>query len=238
MNEKYYIGAYWRGRVEPFESYARRADVFFRLLAPSEPTFNRWFEKAGSRADALKHSFVPNKASLLGFFKKKHRRDEVGLSFSAWNGEPDGASTGVRLVCGSTSELVGDLCVIDLPTGGEVRERVVTAPVLSRALRAAALAWDPEWGVATSIAHRDRVSEFAVPGTFVGWIMYLSARRGTVPPLPSPVSIELVEDKGTLIILTPERFTAANPEHVALAERVGEVLDRAGLLKPVQPATS
>jgi len=68
--------------------------------------------------------------------------------------------------------------------------------------------------------------------------MYLSARRGTVPPLPSPVSIELVEDKGTLIILTPERFTAANPEHVALAERVGEVLDRAGLLKPVQPATS
>jgi hypothetical protein len=65
--------------------------------------------------------------------------------------------------------------------------------------------------------------------------MYLSARRGPVPPLPAPVRMEPVEDKGTLIVLTPERFTEANPEHVALAGRVSEMLDQAGLLKPVQP---
>ncbi len=47
--------------------------------------------------------------------------------------------------------------------------------------------------------------------------------------------IEPVEDKGTLVILTPERFTASNPEHVALAARVHELLDQAGLLRPVQP---
>ena len=29
--------------------------------------------------------------------------------------------------------------------------------------------------------------------------------------------------------------TASNPEHVALSERVGELLDRAGLLKELQP---
>jgi hypothetical protein len=40
-----------------------------------------------------------------------------------------------------------------------------------------------------------------------------------------------------LIVLTPERFTAANPDHVALAERVSGLLDRAGRLKPVQPTT-
>ncbi|NVJ28612.1 immunity 52 family protein [Myxococcus sp. AM011] len=49
--------------------------------------------------------------------------------------------------------------------------------------------------------------------------------------------MELVEDKGTLVILTPERFTASNPEHVALAERVRELLDRAGLLKPLLSQT-
>ena len=49
------------------------------------------------------------------------------------------------------------------------------------------------------------------------------------------VGIERVEDKGTLIVLTPERFTASNPAHVELANEVGEVLDRAGLLKPLQP---
>ena len=62
----------------------------------------------------------------------------------------------------------------------------------------------------------------------MGWVTYLSRRLGRVPPLPAPVRIEPVEDKGTLIILTPERFTASNPEHVALAERVRELLDRAG----------
>nr|WP_275900322.1 immunity 52 family protein [Pyxidicoccus trucidator] len=98
-----------------------------------------------------------------------------------------------------------------------------------------AMAWEPDCAVATSSAHRDLVSESPKPGTFVGWVMYLSARRGTVPPLPGPVRIEPIEDKGTLIVLTPERFTAANPEHVALAERVGELLARAGLMQPVTP---
>ena len=38
-----------------------------------------------------------------------------------------------------------------------------------------------------------------------------------LPALPAPVRIEPVEDKGTLVILTPKRFSASNPEHVALA---------------------
>ncbi|MCP3166792.1 immunity 52 family protein [Myxococcus sp. QH3KD-4-1] len=95
-------------------------------------------------------------------------------------------------------------------------------------------AWAPEWGVFTSDNHRDAVSECADPGTFVGWGTYLSRNRGTLPPLPAPVRIEPVADKGTLIILTPERFTASNSEHLALAETVREQLDRAGLLKPLQ----
>jgi hypothetical protein len=49
------------------------------------------------------------------------------------------------------------------------------------------------------------------------------------------VRIDPVEDKGTLVILTPERFTASNPEHAALAARVHELLNRAGLLRPLQP---
>jgi len=61
--------------------------------------------------------------------------------------------------------------------------------------------------------------------------MYLSRRRGEVPPLPQPARVVPVEDKGSLIILTPERFTVDNPAHVALADEVRAVLDRAGLLK-------
>ena len=42
-----------------------------------------------------------------------------------------------------------------------------------------------------------------------------------------------MEDRGTLIILTPERLTVGNPEHVALARHVTELLTRAGLLQPM-----
>ena len=71
-----------------------------------------------------------------------------------------------------------------------------------------------------------------------GWVTYLSRRLGRVPPLPAPVRIEPVEDKGSLVILTPERFTASNPEHVALADRVCELLERAGLLQRNRPLRS
>jgi hypothetical protein len=46
-----------------------------------------------------------------------------------------------------------------------------------------------------------------------------------------------VEDKGTLIVLTPERFTATNPAHVELAEQVRQRLEQAGLAGPMLPWT-
>ncbi len=123
--------------------------------------------------------------------------------------------------------------MLNSPSRGAVAERVLTAPVLTEVVRAMALAWDPECGIATSDLHRDTTWQRPPVGTFTGWVMYFSRQRGTVPPLPAPVRIEPVEDKGTLILLTPERFTASNPEHVALAARVQELLDRAGLLRPM-----
>jgi hypothetical protein len=72
-------------------------------------------------------------------------------------------------------------------------------------------------------------------GTFLGWATYFSRRRGEVPPLPTPVRVEPVEDKGTLILLTPERFSTANPAHLELAHHVTETLSRAGLLGPLRP---
>jgi len=97
------------------------------------------------------------------------------------------------------------------------------------------LAWEPDSALATSTMHRDAVTPEDDTEAFVGWIMYFPHSRGAVPPLPSPVRVEPVEDKGTLIVLTPERLTAENPEHVELGQHVHELLNRAGLLLPVVP---
>lgn len=112
-------------------------------------------------------------------------------------------------------------------------DRVVRASMLANILRAMVLAWEPERCIATSRDHRELVTERAIPGAFVGWVMYLPRQLGVVPPLPAPVRVEPMEDKGTLVILTPEQFTVSNPEHVALAARVQELLGQAGLMKPL-----
>jgi hypothetical protein len=71
---------------------------------------------------------------------------------------------------------------------------------------------------------------------YVGWLMYLSKRMGQVPPLLAPASITPIENKGTLIIVTPERYTATNPAHVKAADWVAAALNRAGLRKRIAQA--
>jgi hypothetical protein len=235
MVENYYVGAYWPERPEPLEEYARRASVFMRHLAALDPTLVRWFEQASSREAALRSQFTTDTETLLGLFnKQKYRRDEGDVSFAAWNGESESSSV-VSFSCGSPSPYVVDCCILTPPMRGPVAERLLSASMVAQVLRAMALAWEPEWSVATSEVHRDMVSEDAAVGTFVGWGMYFSRERGSVPPLPAPVRIEPVEDLGTLVILTPERFTATNPAHVALAAHVQGLLAQSGLLKPLQP---
>ncbi|RKG74473.1 immunity 52 family protein [Corallococcus terminator] len=238
MTDTYYAGVYWPGRPEPLESYARRAEILFQRLASVDPSLTHWFEQATTREAALKGRFTPDAGTLRGLLKKsKYQLGGGEISFSAWNGEAE-ASSVVNFSCGAPSPSTVDLCLLTPPPQGPTAERILRASTLAQALRTMALAWEPSWGVITSDEHRDTVSEFADVGTFVGWVTYLSHPRGAVPPLPAPVRVEPVEALGTLIILTPERFTVTNPEHVALAAQVREWLDHAGLLRPFHAAPS
>jgi hypothetical protein len=121
---------------------------------------------------------------------------------------------------------------LSLPSGGPGAERIFSASALTNIVKSMVRAWEPDWAVARSRTHADLDKEETWrTHLWPGWVTYIARHRGTVPPLPAPVRIEHVEDQGTLILLTPERFTVDNPEHVALAHRVRELLDRAGLLR-------
>ncbi len=241
--ETYYAGAYWGPRRESAEDCGLRTATLLNLLAESDPELAHWYKPTRSRKDARKHPLMPPDSRVLAEqFRRGVNREGDGpvieqLGFSFWFGNGGTVREGVdlRLICGDYSGANPNSCVMSLPGQGQNAERMVSASVLTQVVRSMASAWDAEWALATSWAHREMHVEDGEVGTFVGWVTYLSFRRGRVPPLPAPVRIEPVEDKGTLIILTPERFTASNPEHVALAARVRELLDRAGLLKPLLP---
>ncbi|WNG32444.1 hypothetical protein F0U61_01585 [Archangium violaceum] len=240
MKETYYVGAYWLARRESAEACAQRAESFFRLLASCDPSLALWFKKGRTLEEALKHRIASDAESLAEVFnqqaQKEGRFTDEGFSLRGWNGQTHEAASTMSFLCGDASVWVPNRCLFHPPEEGPAKERVLQAPVLARILRAMAVAFEPEWGIATSQAHRAMVvPESAETSAFIGWLMYFSHRRGPLPPLPPPVHIEPVEDKGTLVILTPERFTASNPAHVELARDVAERLTQAGLLSPLRP---
>ncbi len=235
MSDTYYVGSYWLARHESAQACAQRAETLFRLLGQCEPTWNRWHEAADSFEEARQRQLDPDAATLMRLFGRKKNRVGDGFQFWLWAGDSPDETTSVDAGCGASTPFVNSVCVLTPPRRGPTAQRVLTAGTLAKVLRAMALAWEPEWGVATSEQHRTEAYPHPEPGTFVGWVTYFSHRRGPIPPLPAPVHVEPVEDKGTLVILTPERFTASNPEHVALAARVHTLLNEAGLLRPLQP---
>lgn len=232
--ETYYAGAYWGPRKESPEECARRTAAFLNLLAPCDPFLAHWYKPARSRKDARKHPLMPpDVATLAEFFRRGVNREKGGpvfedLGFTFWFGNGGGNydSANLQITCGGYSEAVSNVCVLTLPTPGygANADRVLTAPVLTHAVRSMALAWEPDWAFVTSSSYQRQYPEADSAPFSLGWVTYLSRGLGTVPPLPAPVRIEPVEDRGTLILLTPERFTVANPEHVALATRIRELL--------------
>ncbi|QSQ23730.1 immunity 52 family protein [Pyxidicoccus parkwayensis] len=235
--ETYFAGAYWGARKESPGECARRIERLLASIAQIDPAFAHWFQLGKSRKDALKRPIEPKLMELEALVQKgKDRKfEDLGFSLGGWNGAGDDYdAAGFSIHCGSYTDVVANSCVIDLPSRGLNSDRVLTSSVLASLVKCMATAWEPDSAVAMSSPHLQLIDKGIPFAVLPGWVTYLARHRGAVPPLPAPVSIEPVEDKGTLIILTPERFTVANPEHVALAERVREQLDRAGLLKPLQ----
>jgi hypothetical protein len=227
-----YAAVYWGCRVETAEECARRAETFFHLLSRCDPLYTRWLEKADSRKKALQLQFEPTAETFERFFKRRgYRLGKIGFSFGAWTGHEEHEHGGMaRFTCGYDAVGSSNNCLLDLPQEQPGAERVLTTPVLVEVMRAMVLAWEPDWGGVFSDAYQVLRNEPVGPPR-TGWLMYFSRQWGEVPPLPESVRIEPVEDKGTLVTLIQERFNGNVPAHVALADEVRVLLDRAGLLK-------
>ena len=233
MQDSYYVQCCWTGRTKANEQIAIRAADWFRELSRIDPFLERWYLNARTAKQAVEVS--PTLEVLRKLFNSKaHDRTPMGPIFGLWNGrdEPDACSTGI-----DAHWMTGGfpaLCAVNLPWEGELAERMLTVEALTRILRAMVRVWEPDYGVAISseflASYRDSSGQLPM-GVEPGWLTYLSRRRGAIPPLPEPVRVEPVEDKGALIILTPERVTASNPAHVALAKQVQRILGEAGMLE-------
>ncbi|QAT89195.1 hypothetical protein EJ065_7680 [Corallococcus coralloides] len=237
MLETHYAACYWLARLEPIDACARRLESFLGMMAPLEPSWSRWHQSAATFEKARKRQVQSDALTLTRLLGQKSNRFGDNSNFWLWAGESSDETSGIRGSCGSASTYVSSACILNSLGQSEVAKRVVTAPVMTGVVRAMALAWEPEFALATSSQHVDTLvtEQFPKPGTYAGWVTYLADFRGPVPPLPAPVQVEHLPDRGTLITLTQEKFSASNPAHVALAADVQARLQAAGLLTPLRP---
>jgi hypothetical protein len=239
MLETYIAGTYWNARREDVDACARRTELFFALLARCDPSLGQWHRGGRAPRGSPGHRVRVNDPEELRelLLQGRNRGDltksvieDLGFGLHVWNQEPDDQATRLMLRCGVYSPFSKNVCLLTPPSEGEAAERMLSAPVMAQVLTCMATAWDPDWGVATTHEFREALSKNG--DVRMGWMMYFARRWGTVPPLPAPVRMEPVGSLGTLVILSPERLTASDPEHVALGRRVRELLDRAGLMRP------
>ncbi len=242
MFEGYYVGGYWGPRQETARECARRAELFFHMLARCDPTFTQWYRGGRGAPRGLPgHPVRPDVEEWEQLFLRGMLRgdsdkkviEEFGFREYVWNAKKE--RTRLELRCGGYSLGGVNSCLLEPPNEGPVRERILSTPVLAGVLTSVATAWDPDFAMASSSEMVDLMEKDSLE-VRVGWLTYLSRRLGTLPPLPAPVRIEPVGALGWLLLLSPERMTAHNPEHVAFTARVRELLDRAGLIERPQPA--
>ena len=243
MSERYYVGAYWGPRKETALACARRAELFFHMLARCDPSFAQWY-RAGRGAPRELPGWPVRlelkeleKLLLMGRPRTdvdKEVIEDLGFMQMMWTAKKE--ATEIHLACGGDSPWGGPNSCLLYPTRERaVRERLLRAPVMAEVLTSMATAWEPDFAMATS-GEMVRSVEKRKSEVRVGWLTYLSRRRGSLPPLPAPVRIEPVGALGWLLVLSPEPMTANNPEHVAFTARVRELLDRAGLIEIPKPA--
>ncbi len=241
MQDKYYVGAYWGPRKETALECARRAELFFHMLARCDPSLALWFRAGrGFPRELPGWPLRPEVKELEEFFLKgRHRTDvdkevmeDLGFHQMVWNAKKEAIH--LSLSCGGCSRGPNS-CLLQTHGRSAVWERLLHDGILMKqVLTSVVTAWDPDFAMVSSSEMVDLVEkdDFEVR---VGWLTYLSRRRGTLPPLPAPVRIEPVGALGWLLVLSPEPMTASNPEHVAFTTRVRELLDRAGLIEIPEP---
>jgi hypothetical protein len=242
--ERFHLGAYWGDRRESVEKCAERSADFLAGLGACDQCFAGWFRLGESREQARAHE-VPANVDILRaeLAAGRNRRDtdgavieDLGFSLWLWNGaDNDEEAAGLHIACGGYSGAVPNVCSVDLPRGGDAAERVLRGETLTCVIEAAVSSWEPDWARVISNRHLDwyldHTEDDAVKPV-IGWLTYLSAGRGEVPPLPPPTRTVALAGHGTLIILTDERFSATRPDHLDQAARVREILDSKGLLFP------
>ena len=244
-NDPFYLGAYWGDRKENIDTCAHRLAKFLKQLGELDEIFKGWSTGGRSLKEALANKSNINEVMLRELLDKEGRlrtdigsevMNDLGFSVGFWNRRRNSeGSVGLSVHCGSYAGHFGILnnCVIELPDDQKTVQRVIRTEMLEKVLCAVAECWEPEWAVVTTHGLLESFKKSPQGAPDPGWLIFICKRRGNVCELPEPSRKKVLDDLGTIVVVTDERFDTKRKEHIKAVKKVYRVLKKANLLEPI-----
>ena len=245
--ESWEIKLYWWERPEDAHAIAQRVDGLLLSLASIDPELSLWdMMPTGKSREMIPFDVETFEKVKLGR-EGRSRTDDDGsvmeeFGYHAWLSTPstpcsdDTEYSQIRIYAGAYGlKMHPNSCEVHLHNGRRF-DALRTVDKQCAIIRALVEAWNPDYGLATSIdfqlerqpqrrARPDRMPE-------AGWLTYLPARRGPIPPLAPPAWTVPLGTLGSIVVASPERISVERPETIAAVDAVDAQLTAAGLLEP------
>lgn len=219
----------------------------------------RMMDALGKVDDCFKTWSIFSRRKLIPFEPGVPALEELMLGGRNWNDEIPprviedlGYSTGFHaggtdlsrsiqfsVHCGEYAGVGLNLVNIEVRRGCPAAGRIVNAAKLGEVLSVLVQSWEPDWGSVRQMhpMHYGRLyPEYDGFDPTAGWLTYLSAQRGAIPPLPATFQVTPVESLGNIVVATQEYFDPENEGHIEAIDELNRLLANAELLSPPQHA--
>ncbi len=233
MSPRFEVEAIWRERAESIDACAERAVELMKRLGKIDPALATlgWADYSRQAAFNL---LAPSVAALrermdLGRHRADHDRrliEDLGFSTELVTPTRSQARIRIDIDCGRFAPGFSNSVKIAFADWSPN----ATQFCLLSALDAAMTAWDAELG-SVLVSGLESAFPFVQGSIAMGSILWLPVPPRDLPPLPAGVRVEPRGERGSLVVLTEERFDRDNPAHVALARGAHAALSGAGLLR-------
>ncbi len=228
--ENVVLGAYWWDRKESVEQCAERVVGCLRDFGQCDPALSRWFRGGRSRKEALEREVqITSDAVKELLLRGRNRKDiggevieDLGFSLRLWNGGEDCQDVGFSVTCGgyAANPNIWNSCVVELPSEGPPSERMLKVDPLLCLMRAVVTAFDPDWATVMPDSLRQIANFGWANKPAVGWLFYAANRVLPSPRIPAVARVVSIPNRGSIAVVTEERFSPDRPEHLQVREAV------------------
>ena len=145
------VGAHWYSRGATLRECTESLLNFLVELQKHNPLlFSAWYEKAGSKKEALEHKVVLDYDNVKRLFTKRGKDDaypKVSYTTGIWNGaNEDGDMISLSVSLGSSeTQYFTNNCVLELPYEGKGFKFYRSQNNQERLINLFRRYWSPEW---------------------------------------------------------------------------------------------